>query len=51
MKFKKCTTCDDSTGTCISCNGEGKVNNKKCEDCVGDGMCKDCAGTGEKAVE
>ena len=47
----KCKTCDDSTGTCKSCNGEGKVDGKECEDCSGDCMCKDCSGTGEKANE
>ena len=48
MKYKTCDTCFDGTGTCKSCNGEGKVNNKECEDCEGDGMCVDCGGSGER---
>ncbi|HDZ61444.1 MAG TPA: hypothetical protein ENH46_07060 [Candidatus Pacearchaeota archaeon] len=48
MKYKTCDTCFDGTGTCKSCNGEGKVDNKECEDCEGDGMCVDCSGSGER---
>ena len=48
MKYKTCDTCFDGTGTCNSCNGEGRVDNKECEDCEGDGMCADCSGSGEK---
>lgn len=48
MKYKTCDTCFDGTGTCKSCNGEGKVDNKECKDCKGEGMCVDCAGTGER---
>ncbi len=48
MKYKTCDTCFDGTGTCSSCNGEGEVDNKECEDCEGQGMCADCSGSGEK---
>ncbi len=48
MKYKTCDTCFDGTGTCRTCNGDGKVDNKECEDCEGDGMCADCGGSGEK---
>ena len=48
MKYKTCDNCFDGTGTCPSCNGEGKVDNKECEDCGGDGMCANCSGSGEK---
>lgn len=48
MTSRSCDACEDSIGTCRSCNGEGKSDNKRCEDCGGECTCKDGACTGEK---
>lgn len=45
MAKKECIDCN-GTGTCLMCDGYGRVKNDECPNCSGDGHCPSCDGYG-----
>lgn len=44
-EWHNCNTCSGK-GSCVKCNGTGKIDNGKCRACKGTGRCQSCDGQG-----